>query len=98
MQNKLLQDAILIEMVLVSKYNVKLYVSKNHNECPICIDSLYNKNVSELPCGHVFHQQCLLEGIMEYGYKKCMQCNKPLTIATKNIFTCEPNEYTNYLL
>lgn len=31
----------------------------NHNDCPICLLTLVNKNVLFTPCGHIFHTKCI---------------------------------------
>jgi len=33
--------------------------SKNEDNCSICLDTLKNRTVNYLPCGHVFHSKCL---------------------------------------
>lgn len=35
----------------------------DHDECPICLESLLN-NIDTLPCKHVFHTKCMTEYIV----------------------------------
>lgn len=47
------------------------------DECPICLesfDALYHKAV--VPCGHVFHEECIVEWRKLNGL--CPNCNQPL--------------------
>ena len=37
-----------------------------------------NVQVLELPCGHAYHQHCLLSAICEYNSYCCFECDKPL--------------------
>ncbi len=41
------------------------------DECSICFDSL--KNAIQLPCGHIFHLQCL-EQMLDYNHTSCPLC------------------------
>jgi hypothetical protein len=47
----------------------------NNNTCSICINKINNKE-SYLPCGHVFHSDCILNW-MEYKMN-CPICRIPL--------------------
>lgn len=47
------------------------------DECPICLQR--PERPLELPCGHVFCADCLLEVVAEYGKRECPCCRGALT-------------------
>lgn len=46
-------------------------------ECPICMDGFANKDLSNLPCGHMFCSPCINTAIG--NSKRCPSCNTPAT-------------------
>lgn len=50
-------------------------------ECCICFEKIYNKNVSITECNHLFHTSCLLK----YNNKKCPICRQSLYEENINI-------------
>ena len=52
---------------------------KENDDCAICLDSLFGKNVSYLPCKHFFHSSCFNKSV-DSGNLKCPLCRYDLTI------------------
>lgn len=47
-------------IILKKSYQVPhCEVDDSHNDCPICLLTLVNKNVLFTPCGHIFHTKCI---------------------------------------
>lgn len=47
-------------IILKKSYQVPHFeLNNNHNDCPICLLTLVNKNVLFTPCGHIFHTKCI---------------------------------------
>ena len=52
-----------------------IYRKLDLRECPICLDHLINTETIWLPCGHLFHWNCIKQWIAkEYEDKKECQC------------------------
>ncbi|KAG4070371.1 hypothetical protein HA402_006513 [Bradysia odoriphaga] len=49
-------------------------VKRAKMECPICFESLHQKKVSFVPCGHIFCTECITKVIETK--KKCPTCSK----------------------
>ena len=60
--------------MIISNYEI------NEN-CSICFQSMKNKKTYHLPCGHVYHIECLKRQVkyMYYMGKNCALCRKDLT-------------------
>ncbi len=41
--------------------------------CPICMEALFD-DVAVLPCGHAFHEKCLVRNSIASGDLKCALC------------------------
>ena len=61
-------------ILIISNYEI------NEN-CSICFQSMKNKKTYHLPCGHVYHIECLKRQVksMYYMGKNCALCRKDLT-------------------
>ena len=67
-----------VKVTLKDESRIKKYkLSENKEEkCSICMSSLEKENhVWELPCGHIFHQDCISKWLKEYNYK-CPICRQ----------------------
>lgn len=53
---------------------------KIEQDCAICHDCIYGKNVYHLPCGHIFHKNCFENqiGLKGHWSKKCSLCRLDL--------------------
>lgn len=57
--------------------------------CPICIDDLYSKEVTQTLCGHEFHEICLDSWLKTLQNPTCpMCCQNPHTIPKINALCC----------
>jgi hypothetical protein len=75
---------IMIEVILAMKYGWKqIPKCESDKECDYCLVSLKDTYTLELPCKHIFHQYCVLESIVDYGFRECANCNKSFTIQPK---------------
>ena len=43
-------------------------------DCNICLESTYKQNVYILPCGHVYHKECIYSHILHIRMAKCPDC------------------------
>jgi hypothetical protein len=50
-------------------------IFKNHGECAICLDDM-TKNLSALPCAHIFHTKCIKKWIKNQTI--CPICSTPI--------------------
>ena len=53
-------------------------------ECPICLESLKQKNIHITKCKHVFHRKCINEWTSKRPY--CPLCRKKLTRSNNKIY------------
>jgi hypothetical protein len=55
-------------------------IYKEHVECCLCLDDMYNKQVSHTPCGHAFHSECLSFQLsyQEGEKRQCAECRLSL--------------------
>jgi len=64
-------------------------------DCSICLDSLYMKQIAYLPCKHSFHQKCI-----QYSFEKklysCPLCRHDLLTALKKTNFSFPIVYDPY--
>jgi len=44
-------------------------------ECPICRESLAQRNIKNLPCRHIFHDDCISEWFQQS--RTCPTCRQP---------------------
>lgn len=63
---------------LLANVEHKCLENKFDQDCPICFDSLFSSTeaVSQMPCGHTIHSDCLLE-LSRHSYQ-CPICLKAL--------------------
>jgi hypothetical protein len=82
-------DKILLEASLIENYGWKPHDEYDkEGDCHICFTELINSIVLELPCGHLYHQNCILTNIYDYNRLTCPECpqNKqfePLVVSKK---------------
>lgn len=50
----------------------------NSDECPVCYEPMYGKYVATTSCGHSFHRNCFLKGVIDNEYDKCFKCQSEL--------------------
>lgn len=71
--------------VVTDSYTLNNLICKNfcsktdkYNECTICIyDFENNEKIKQLPCGHLFHPNCIDNWLGNYSYK-CPTCKKEI--------------------
>jgi len=68
---------------------------KNPDDCSICLDSLFMKQVAYLPCKHSFHQSCLKQ-VFEKKMYSCPLCRYDLMNALKKANFIFPPVYDAY--
>ena len=72
-----LQQDILYEMLLCTKYGCKQYPQCDEpGQCAICMDNLKNKYVIKTHCNHFFHIDCFMFS-MRYKHFACIECEEP---------------------
>jgi hypothetical protein len=83
---------------IASKYERIILQNKcprEEEECSICLDSLYMKQIAYLPCKHSFHQKCI-----QYSFEKklysCPLCRYDLLTALKKTNFIFPVVYDPY--
>lgn len=67
-----------VKVTLKDESKIKKYKleDKKEEKCSVCMSGLEKGNdVWELPCGHIFHQDCIKTWLKEYNYK-CPICRK----------------------
>ena len=64
----------------------KYKLSENKEEkCSVCMTSLnMDEHVCELPCEHIFHDECIQPWLQQYNYK-CPICRKEVGKPKHNI-------------
>jgi len=50
---------------------------EKENKCKICLESISKKEKKEIPCGHIFHKDCIKRW-GQIGNKKCPICKKDI--------------------
>jgi hypothetical protein len=71
--------------VVTDSYTLTNLICKNfcaktdkYTECTICIyDFEHNEKIKQLPCGHLFHPDCIDNWLGNYSYK-CPTCKKEI--------------------
>lgn len=72
-----LEKEIMIEMLMCTKYGWRQHENyQGYQICSVCLDSLHEKYVLELPCEHCYHVDCILLTIADYNFRKCPYCSK----------------------
>lgn len=77
-------SSVFIPKEIAIKYN-RLIFKKNfseNNECPVCMNSMFNKVIGYTPCSHIICRKCLImqleKSCSNYKYK-CPMCRNDLT-------------------
>lgn len=65
----------------------------NTDECSICLDNIYNNNLSILPCGHKYHFNCIVDALKTKS--NCPLCRADIDI---NINTYVNEEEFNFFI
>uniref|UniRef100_A0A914LQJ8 RING-type domain-containing protein n=1 Tax=Meloidogyne incognita TaxID=6306 RepID=A0A914LQJ8_MELIC len=61
------------------------FLPENKKICKICHQEFKeNRFISKLKCGHIFHEDCIVDGLVNQKSYKCPTCHKKLFIR-KNI-------------
>ncbi|KAI3629999.1 hypothetical protein MIR68_011434 [Amoeboaphelidium protococcarum] len=42
------------------------------SDCPICMDALKSSTAVALPCGHIYHQSCVSQWLLNHSNQCCM--------------------------
>ncbi len=50
------------------------YVSHEHHSCPICMETMNNKQTRKMTCNHQYHKQCLDKWLIRYRKVNCPVC------------------------
>jgi hypothetical protein len=82
MDNKIMDNKIMDNKFMdwASHYNRIIIERRNktsHDDCVVCLDTLFNKKVAYLPCKHYFHYDCLKLTIESNKYT-CPLCRYDL--------------------
>lgn len=78
--SKYLERFFLLEYVLQNNYGWE--ADDNYNidkDCCICYESVKDTPVMKIPCGHVFHYDCVYTSILKFNRYNCCECNKKYT-------------------
>ncbi|KAI0683845.1 hypothetical protein BC835DRAFT_700153 [Cytidiella melzeri] len=88
-------------------YSSARFNTANRMECPICWETLHTKHVTSVPCGHLFHEQCLLLHIQQRAREAdedeenimpdCPTCRTPIKRLNKNIMKRIPVSLHEYV-
>ncbi len=67
---------MLAELVLTKNYGFTVdKKSSLEDDCAICMETMKDKIVVNIPCGHSYHYECIMECIVEYKFTKCPECS-----------------------
>jgi hypothetical protein len=82
---------------IASKYERIILQNKcpMEEECSICLDSLYMKQIAYMPCKHAFHQKCIQYSFTKKLYS-CPLCRYDLIEALKKTNFIFPIVYDPY--
>ena len=74
---------VFIEILLQYKYkceSIMPYTITIDEDCVYCLDTMKDKYVIKLPCGHIFHRNCFLEQLLVHKITlcPCISCRKDL--------------------
>lgn len=73
------KNDVLLEIVLSVKHGWKNITNFKPdidcNDCEICSEDLEDAYILKLPCGHIYHRNCILTNIGEYKRLKCPSCD-----------------------
>jgi hypothetical protein len=61
---------------------------EDNDDCPICYSAMLDQTVSVTPCGHHFHNECLMKQF-ESGATNCVRC----AMCRREIFTSMPDAF-----
>lgn len=50
------------------------YQFESHSNCPICMETLNNRQVRKMGCDHIYHKQCLDKWLIRYKKVNCPVC------------------------
>ena len=73
-----LTTSILIEMILVGKYNWKQYASytrDTYEACHVCWEDACNTYILEAPCGHCYCPGCTVQLVLTSDNGICAFCH-----------------------
>lgn len=68
-------NSIYWDIIFHNQYKCKFYGNYNEDiDCVICQDSLKNKYVIKLNCGHIYHRNCMYLCLSYSKTKDCPDC------------------------
>ncbi|KAI3644744.1 hypothetical protein MP228_010908 [Amoeboaphelidium protococcarum] len=50
----------------------QISASTSSSDCPICTDALKSSTAVALPCGHIYHQSCVSQWLLNHSNQCCM--------------------------
>lgn len=60
--------------IIVKDYLTFVDTKNIDDNCVICLESLKNKKISKMRCGHIFHDTCIKEWLDSSSYQNCPIC------------------------
>ena len=93
--NKYSQKYILAEAVLAMNYGWgQIPKCESTEECAFCFESFLDTYVLKLPCGHMFHRDCILFGVVDFNFRECAECEEKFKFIVQPRLTTENKEPT----
>lgn len=73
-----LEQYFLLYHALRTTYKIPTLTCVVDDICVICADSMRYNQILQLPCGHMFHDNCFLSQCIVNKWTTCPNCNKEI--------------------
>lgn len=63
----------------------KTYPDIHEDNCGICLMSINNNSIRQLPCGHIYHLICVYEWLARSNPKTCPTCRQTYNVVVRAV-------------